>query len=257
MKLSRIKALAYRDYLIFIKSKWRWIELFYFPITSLIIWGFFALWTGEFASVAGRIALVVNVFWSYAYCVQSTINLSINEDTWHSEAHHLFISGIGKWEYLFGRIIFSLIVSSLNMVFMLLTTHFLFFNISRIIFEMVVFTVLTALTSIGIAILTAGLYFMLGREYAWLSWSSLQFFILLSFPLSPIEILPHFLQTFAKFMPYGLFFQALRNLLIGKFWFRDFCFSSLVAFLYFSSSVLIYKLGFDYSRKSGKFAKMF
>jgi hypothetical protein len=257
MKLSRIKALVYRDYLIFIKSRWRWLELFYFPITSIIIWGFFAIWTGEFASEAGKLALVINVFWSYAYIVQSTINLSINEDAWHSEAHHVFITGIGKWEYLLGRIIFSLLISSLNLIFMLLVVHLFFFNIANMILQMSVLFTLTAFTSVVLAIFIAGLYFILGRDYAWLAWASLQFFILFSFPLSPLEILPYQLQVVARAMPYGNLFQGVRNILLGKDFLQEVNLSILVAFFYLLISIFLYKFGFDYSRKSGKFAKMF
>ncbi|MFH8109345.1 MAG: hypothetical protein QXX07_00780 [Candidatus Aenigmatarchaeota archaeon] len=257
MKFSRLKALVYRDYLIFIKSRWRWLELFYFPITSIIIWGLFAIWTGEFASEAGKIVLVINVFWSYAYVVQSTINLSINEDAWHSEAHHIFITGVGKWEYLLGRIIFSLLISSLNLFFMLLVTNLFFFNLAQISLELIPFIVLTVFLSVTLAILIAGLYFILGRDYAWLAWASLQFFILLSFPLSPLKILPYQAQVLARIMPYGNLFESLRNLLLSKPYFQEMVFSVVVGLIYFFISILTYKFGFDYSRKTGKFAKMF
>ncbi|MEM5829214.1 MAG: hypothetical protein QW040_00815 [Candidatus Aenigmatarchaeota archaeon] len=257
MKISRLKSLVYRDYLIFIKSKWRWLEFFYFPITSIIIWGLFAIWTGEFASEAGKIALFINVFWSYSYVVQTTINLSINEDAWHSEIHHIFITGIGKWEYLLGRIIFSLLLSSINLSLMLLITHIFFLNLTQIISEVIPFIFLTTFLSVTIAIFIAGLYFILGRDYAWISWASLQFFILLSFPLSPLEILPYHIQVLARMMPYGNFFEGLKNLLLKRPYFQEIFSSVLISFLYLLIGVLTYKFGFDHSRKTGKFAKMF
>lgn len=257
MKFFRINALIQRDYKIFLMSRWRWLEFFYFPITSLIIWGLFALWTGEFASAAGSVALVINVFWSYAYIVQSTINLSMSEDAWHKETHHLFITGIGKWEYLFARIIFGLLISIINLALMLIITHLLFLNLSNIFFQVIFFSLLSAILSISLAIFIAGLIFILGRDFAWLAWSALQFFILLSFPLSPLEILPAPLQTIAKFMPYGEFFEGVRNLLFNKPWIGNIISASFLAIIYFGIGLAIYRFGFDYSRKSGKFAKMF
>jgi hypothetical protein len=257
MNLSRIATMIYRDYLIFIKSKWRWLEFFYFPITSVIIWGFFAIWTGSFASIAGKLVLVINVFWSYAYIVQSTINLSINEDGWHGEIHHIFLTGMGKWEYLLARIIFSLLISLANLLFILFIAHLFFFDITSIISQVIILLILTAFASVTLAILIAGLYFTLGRTYSWLAWSSLQFFVLLSFPLSPLEILPHQFQIVARLMPYGSLFQAVRNVLFGKPYMQDVKLSLLVNFIYFVISIFAYKFGFDYSRKSGKFAKMF
>ncbi|MEM7821451.1 MAG: hypothetical protein QXX38_01390 [Candidatus Aenigmatarchaeota archaeon] len=257
MNISRIVTLVRRDYLMFIKSKWRWMEFFYFPITSLIMWGIFTLWTREFASVAGRVALVVNVFWSYAYVVQSTINLSINEDAWHGEIHHLFITGIGKWEYLFARIVFGVLVSFANLIIMILIMHFLFLNISSIVFPIILFCISTAFISVALAILITGLIFMLGRDFTWLAWSALQFFILLSFPLAPLEIFPYNIQTIAKVMPYGNLFQSIRNLVMYKPWVEYLRSSVLLGFVYLVISLFLYDFGFDFSRKTGKFAKMF
>jgi hypothetical protein len=257
MKFSRIKALVYRDYLVFVKSKWRWLEFFYFPITSLIIWGLFTLWTSEFAGVAGKIALTINVFWSYAYVVQSTINLSINEDSWHSEAHHIFITGIGKWEYLTEKTIFSLLMSFINLILMFSVMHFFFINISETIFQISIFILLTTFISVSLASFIAGLYFMLGRDYSWLAWSTLQFFILLSFPLSPLDFLPHPLQLTARLMPYGNLFESIRNLLLGKPYLEETKLSFFVGLGYLTAGLLIYNFGFDHSRKTGKFAKMF
>ncbi|MEM7821776.1 MAG: ABC transporter permease [Candidatus Aenigmatarchaeota archaeon] len=257
MNLKRIKALVQRDYLVFIKSKYRWLEFFYFPVTSVIIWGVFALWTGEFASFAGKIVLVINVFWSYAYTVQSTINLSMNEDAWHSETHHLFVSGIGKWEYLLSKTIFSIIISFISLLLMLIIMHFLFLNISQVVLQVLVFVLLTAFISISLAIFIAGLFFILGRDYAWLAWSALQFFILLSFPLSPIDILPSYLQNIARVMPYGNLFEGLRSFILGKSFNEFFISSFQVGAFYLILGLIVYRFGIDYSRKSGKFAKMF
>lgn len=257
MKFSRVKALVHRDYLIFFKTKYRWLEFFYFPITSLIIWGSFALWTGEFASFAGKIALVINVFWSYAYVVQSTINLSINEDAWHSEIHHLFVSGIGKWEYLLSKIIFGILISFANLFLMLTLMHLFFFKISSIILEIISISLATAFISVALAIFIAGLFFVLGRDYAWIAWSALQFFILLSFPLFPIETLPPSIQQIPKSMPYGNLFQAVRSLVLNLQWQKSFISSLQVGIFYLIFGLIIFKFGFDYSRRSGKFAKMF
>ena len=219
MKFKRIKALIWRDYLVFFQSKWRFLEVFYFPITSIIIWGFFALWTGETQNLAGKIALTINIFWSYAYVVQSTINLAINEDAWHNEVHHLYITGIGKWEYLLSKIIFGLLLSLANLLLIILISHFFFLNISKILIEVLLISFLTAFISIGIATLIAGLFFALGKEYAWFSWTLLQFFVLFSFPLFPLESLPSFLQKVAIIMPFGNIFEAGRNILLAKEWF--------------------------------------
>jgi len=67
--------------LIFIRSKWKVVEFFYFPITTIVIWGLFAMYTKGFAVETGLMVLGINIFWSYSFISQSTINLQMCEDS--------------------------------------------------------------------------------------------------------------------------------------------------------------------------------
>ncbi|MBC7189072.1 hypothetical protein H5U35_02495, partial [Candidatus Aerophobetes bacterium] len=97
MRWYKISALIFRDFVIFTRSQWRLVEFFYFPITTVIIWGFFALFAREFAKEAGLMILLVSVFWSYSYICQSTINLQMNEDIWSGSLKQVLSSGISEF----------------------------------------------------------------------------------------------------------------------------------------------------------------
>ena len=75
MRLNKILALLYHDALVFSRVKWRLAETFYFPITSIIIWGFFAVYMRSFALEAGLMVLALNVFWNFSYIAQSHTNM--------------------------------------------------------------------------------------------------------------------------------------------------------------------------------------
>ena len=98
MKWHKIAALMYVDFLLIKNSKWRLIEAFYFPLTTVLIYGLFALSVQSHALEAGLIVLVVNIMWAFAQIAQSHVNLAINEDSWSGSLKQIFISGISDFE---------------------------------------------------------------------------------------------------------------------------------------------------------------
>ena len=105
INFQRLSALVYRDLLLHTRMKWRIAEILYFPITTIIIWGLFALYSKTIAIEAGMVVLSVNVFWQFAYLAQSTANMSIMDDTWSGSFRQLMLSGITEVEYISARLI--------------------------------------------------------------------------------------------------------------------------------------------------------
>jgi ABC-type polysaccharide/polyol phosphate export permease len=258
MRWWKISALLWRDYKEFLKSRWRWLQFFYFPITSLIIWGFFAIWTRELASTVGMMALSVNIFWSWSYLVQSTINLTLNEDMWHETGSEILATGMTKWEFGGARILFSVLVSILNLTLILTIAQTLgFLNVLNFLTELLTLAAIALTTSIGLALLIAGLIFLLGRSYAWLAWSALQFFVLFSSPLSPPHILPQAVQKVTHIMPYTALFEGVRRVSVGGDWLGWARSSFLISLVYLAVGIAAYHLCFERARRSGALAKMF
>jgi hypothetical protein len=255
MKLQRVSTLLWYDHKNFIKSHWRWLEFLYFPITTVLIWGLFALWTGEFASEAGLVALTVNIFWSYAYVVQSTVNLTMNSDRWSGVLGLFFVTGLTKGEYVLTRILFSLSVSTLNLGSMLIVAQLFFFDILGSLSQAILLALLTAFLSIGVALFVAGLLFFLGRKFEWLAWTVLQLFVLISFPLIPLRILPVGVQVVASIMPFTALFEGVRAMVFEEPIFIYLIQGLKIGFINFLIGSLFYHFGFEYARKMGYLAK--
>ena len=100
MDFNKIRALVHRDLLIIRRSKWRLVEIFYFPITTIIIWGFFAIHSKSFYFEAGLLVLIVNIFLNFAFVAQSTVNMQMMQDSWSGSLKQLFLSGVSEVEYV-------------------------------------------------------------------------------------------------------------------------------------------------------------
>jgi len=259
MKVNRILALLYRDFLIFSRVKWRLAETFYFPITTILIWGLFSIFMGRFAVEAGLIVLVMNIFWNFAYTAQNTTNMSMLEDVWSGGFRQLFVSGITATEFVIARLLFSMIISLFLILVMSIISYYVF-DVSLIIQKFSIFTILTFITmisSLALAVIIAALLFVFGREYGFLAWTMLQLFILLSAPFYTVDILPKPVQYISQLMPYTDVFESARNLITtgtvsSNLLLRGF----VISISYLLISFPIYYSAFNLARKNGNLVKL-
>lgn len=252
MKTERIKAMMYRDFLIFRNVKWKFVQFLYFPIATVLIWGLFAIFVKGLAAEAGLIVLVINIFWQFANLAQNNINTQMMEDVWSGSFKPILVSGITEMEYLVSRILSCSISASVVVVLMLLIG--LPFGLGVYYANWAVFgylIVLSLISSIALSVLVTALIIVLGREYGFLSWSALHVFILFSAPFYPVAIFPWFLQGFSWLMPFTGIFEAVRGLTAGSVDTGLLISGGLVSFAYLAISFPIYLWVFKKARQKG------
>ncbi len=256
ISIQKIKALLYRDFVILSKSKERIIEFLFFPLTSTLIWGLFANHFRQFSVETAMMLLIINVFWSFSYLSQSAANLQINLDVWSRSIYQLLVSGIHELEYLLARILFSIITSLVILISMLYITHWFGFQLPAIL-PFIYLIISTLLASSALCILIVSLYILMGREYAFLSWSFLQLIILLSAPFFPITTYPVWMQKVAYILPHTWIFETLKRLpetgsldilLINR--------SATISIIVLCVVIPFYLYVFQKSRKSGQLVRL-
>ncbi len=254
MELHRVWALVYRDLLIIRRSKWRLVEMFYFPITTMIMWGFFSAYTRSFALEAGLIVLIISLFWNFAYVAQSTINMQMMEDSWSGSLKQLLTSGVTEVQYVAARLITSTFVSIFVLIFMFAVAIIFGWNPLPSAPIVTALVILTLITSLAMGILITALITVLGRSYGFLAWTALQAFILLSAPFFPKEVFPGPLRYVSEVMPYTYIFEGARALTSGGH--VPLGIAAIVAVAYFVISWPVYVYCFRLARKNGSLARL-
>lgn len=211
IRIYKIKAMLYRDIVSFAKTKERIVEFLFFPVTTTVIWGLFSNYFKAFSLETAMMLLIINIFWSFTYLSQSSGNLQINMDVWSRSLTQLLISGISELEYLVSRLVFSTVASIPIVILMLWIAGFFGFVMPALApFTFLIIVCLLASTVLGIFVVS--LFILLGRDYAFLSWTFLQLIILLSAPFFPIQTYPWFIQKITVILPHTWIFECLRNL---------------------------------------------
>ena len=257
MKWYKIRALMYRDFMIFRNIKWKFVQFFYFPITTVIIWGLFAVFVKDMAAEAGLVVLVVNIFWQFANLAQNTINTQMMEDVWSGSFRPVMSSGISAMEYLGARIL-SATITAIGIIALMLLVG-IPFGLGIYYSNMLVFLYLIGLSlvsSIALAIVISAIIIVLGREYGFLSWSALHLFILFSAPFYPASIFPEALQALAQVMPFTNVFEGVRAITSGAVPTTLLVNGTLVTIGYVVFSIPLYIWVFERARKNGKLVKL-
>ncbi len=215
MKLSNILAVFRNDARVIRRVKWRLLEITFFPVTTILIWGMFALHSRQYAVEAGLIVLIVHLFWSFCQLAQQQANILIMEDLWSLSIKHVLISGVSEFEYMIAKLCMSTTTAvCIGTILMLIASAFgapLLANISVI----VAMAGIALLGSIALAVIIAGSVMVMGREYGFLSWSLLQVFIFFSAPFFSPQIFPPYIRWITEFMPFTYVFQGARAFATG------------------------------------------
>jgi ABC-type polysaccharide/polyol phosphate export permease len=202
--------LLLHDFKVIRQVKWRLAELVYFPVTTIVIWGFFAKASRESAFSTALAVLAVNVLWNFASVAQSTTNMQIMEDIWSGNLRQILLTGVTSLEYIVARIIFAQILAvPMGVALVALAVPF-GLTVNGMYGEAAAVTAMTAIASSALALVVAGAVFTLGRDYGFLAWTFIQMFVLLSAPFNPPEIFPQPLEFMSRFMPFTDAFRIAR-----------------------------------------------
>jgi len=259
MKMYKIFALVYLDFKIFANAKGRLAEFLYVPITTVLLWGLFSEFVSGMALQAGLVVFIANIFWTFAYLAQSTVNMQVNEDSWSGSMKQILITGLSEFEYLFARVISSAIVSSIVIAIMLALAYYAFglTLLTTNLGSILMLTAITLVGSIGLAIFVASIIFVAGIEYAFLGWTANQVFLLLSAPFYPTSVYPPFIQPLVWSMPFTAVFENVRYLVAnGAIDGTLLNISIITSLAYVVISLPIYYYVFKFAKKTGRIVRM-
>ena len=191
----------------------RIFDVFYWPLTSLLIWGFTTYYLKEFTgNFIINILIGGTVLWVFFQRAQQDITVYILEDFWSRNLYNLFSSPM-KWSELIASImIFGFIRALLTFLFLAIFSWVLFaFNIFGAgIFAIAVFSAGLMLFGWIVGIFIASLLFVYGLRIQVFAWS----FAFLVQPFSavfyPLSAMPLWIQKISIVFPTTHIFEGMR-----------------------------------------------
>jgi len=214
----RIWALVLRYLYIHRRSPARIMEIFFWPVMNLLVWGFVARYLGEITRASAVVYLLgAVVLWDVLYRSQQAVSLSITEEYWVRNIINLFVSPLAAWEIVAAACAVGFLRALVMTVSSAVLVRVIFgFNILAIGPALGWFYMMLVLFGWGVGLFTMGLVFRFGRAAEALIWGVPFLIQPFSAVFYPVSVLPQWLQWVALSLPSTHVFEGMRAALAGQ-----------------------------------------
>jgi ABC-2 type transport system permease protein len=172
---SRITGLILRHLFLLPKNFSRWLDIFYWPLLDLLVWGFTTVYLNRQGS-AGSINFVVLfigalISWDVLFRAQQSITVTFLEDVWSRNILNLFVSPLTPTEFLLGALVYGMIRHMITISFMALVAFWLYdYNYFSLGFALIPAIGNLLLFGWALGIVTTALILRYGQSAEVLAW---------------------------------------------------------------------------------------
>ncbi|MFT8244009.1 ABC transporter permease [Roseomonas sp. BN140053] len=221
--LRRVWGMVYRHLALFRRSWPRLLELMYFPILQMLVWGFLTSWiaaqggaSGRGVAAAAAGALLGGVLlWEVALRSQMGVAISFLEEIWSRNLGHIFVSPLRPRELLAALMVVSLgrtLVGVLPAVGLAWVLYgFGLFSMGPVV---VGFFAALCLMGWAVALGVTAMVLRHGAGAEALAWSVLFGLAPFSAVFYPVSALPDWVQPLALALPAAHVFEGMRAALL-------------------------------------------
>jgi ABC-2 type transport system permease protein len=215
----RIWGMIYRHLALFRRSWPRVLELMYWPVLQMVVWGFVTAYVagvqGNTASVAAGALLGGVLLWEVALRSQMGFSISFLEEIWSRNLGHVFVSPLRPWE-LVAALVGMSAIRMLTGVLPAVGLAWALYGFGLFSLGPVVVLFFAALMVMGwaVALGVTSLILRHGAGAEALAWSVLFGITPFAAVFYPVSVLPAWLQPVALATPAAHVFEGMRAALL-------------------------------------------
>lgn len=217
--LRRIWGLVYRHLALYRRSWPRVVELMYWPILQMVVWGFVTAYLAgvqaNTASIAAGALLGGVLLWEVTLRSQMGFSISFLEEIWSRNLGHVFVSPLRPRELVAGLMCMSVIRVLVGVTPAVILAWFLYaFGLFAMGPVVVAFFVALLVMGWAVALGVTALILRYGAGAEALAWSVLFGLAPFSAVFYPVSVLPAWLQPVALALPSAHVFEGMREALL-------------------------------------------
>lgn len=253
----RIGALVLR-HLYVMRTSWpRLLELTYWPIMQVIVWGFitqFFMTNSSWVAQAAGVLLGAVLLWDVLFRTQIGLSISFLEEMWARNLGHLFVSPLRPGEFVIALMTMAMIRTLIGMLpAALLAIPLYHFSIFDLGLPLLAFFVNLMVTGWAFGVAVSGLILRHGQSAESLAWVAIFAISPLSAVFYPVSTLPGWLQPVSWALPPAHVFEGMRALMVEHVFRMDhFLAAAGLNALYFLAATALFLWSFGRARVLGK-----
>ncbi len=220
LSATRIFALLLRQLYLYRRSMIRSLEIVYWPVMDLLVWGFLSVYVARLqGGGAAAIAFLVGgmILWDIFFRVQQAISVSFLEDVWTRNLMNVFVTPISTAEFICATMLLGVMkVIVIGLLLAGLALSLYAFNIFQFGLPLLPFVLNLILSAWGMGIITTALILRFGQGAEALAWAVAFLFQPFSAVFYPVSVLPAAIQPLAWALPTTHAFEGMRTVLGGQ-----------------------------------------
>ena len=218
--VRRVWGLMYRHLALYRRSWPRLVELCYWPVLQMCIWGFTASFLAmrmgsSLAATAGAALLGGVLLWEVTLRSQMGVSISFMEEMWSRNLGHVFVSPLRPWELVAALLGMSIIRMTIGVLpAILLAWAFYAFNLFALGPVLVLFFINLMIMGWAVALGVVSLILRHGSGAEALAWGILFGLAPFSAVFYPVSVLPAAVRPIAWVLPTSHVFEGMRGVLL-------------------------------------------
>ena len=207
-------------HLYLMRSSWpRLIEMAYWPMVQMIVWGFisrFFATNSSWVAQAAGVLLGAVLLWDVMFRANLGLSLSFMEEMWSRNLGHLSVSPLRPIELVAALVAMSLVRTLIGVLpAALLAIPFYHYSIFSLGLPLIAFFFCLMMTGWTVALLVAALVLRYGMGAEGMAWALIFALAPLAGIYYPITVLPGWLQAVAWSLPPAYVFEGMRSVMFG------------------------------------------
>ena len=221
MSFRVVYAFVLRYLFLYSRNYIRLVELFFWPIMELLVWGSLTVFLNKQAG--GQVPQFVSwliggvIFWDILFRAQQGVAISFLEDVWTKNLHNVFVAPVRPVEYLTAGILVG-ILRTLAAVLVLVVLAAVNFNFNLFVMEWSLVPFFFNLLLFGwcLGMFSSALIMRWGQAAEVLAWAVPFLLQPAAAVFYPLSTLPHWAQLIGKCLPCTYVFEGMREVLDHK-----------------------------------------
>ncbi len=253
---NRALAMALR-YIYILRTSWpRIVELAYWPLMQMILWGFiskFMATNSTWVAQAAGVLIAAVLLWDVLFRGQLGFSVSFLEEMWSRNLPNLFVTPLRPHEFIVSLTLMSLVRTLIGALpAALLAIVFYHYSIFDLGLLLLAFFVNLMVLGWSMGLIISGLILRHGLGAESLAWMAMFVLAPLSGVFYPVTVLPDWLQVVAHALPSTYVFEGMRAALFTGATRVDLLLTAAgLNILYFAGSALFFLHTFRIARRDG------
>ena len=209
---GRVNALLLRYLYLYRRSLARSMEIFFWPVMDLLVWGFVSVYFRQVGAPKAVLFLLGGlIFWDVFYRSQQAITLSLTEEIWVRNLLNVFIAPVRITEVVFATCLLGVIRAILSTTVLGVLAWFLYaFDLLRLGPALLPYFASILLFGWAVGMCTMAVILRFGHAAEAIIWGTPFLLQPISAVFYPLTVLPRWLQAVARLLPSTHVFEGMR-----------------------------------------------